>query len=67
MGPSNTGMVSASGRCAEAEEAQGRLNHYSRNICMQLAYDYQRLRCIQAVYDIRLGRLNSIKTHNKVY
>ena len=51
----------------EAEEAQGRLNHYSRNICMQLAYDHQRLRGIQAVYDIRLGRINSVKHVIKFY
>ena len=55
----------------EAEKLRLRLRQglttTSRNLRMPLAYDHQGLRGIQAVYDIRLGRLNSIRHIVKFY
>ena len=48
-------------------ETEARFNNSSRNMRMPLAYDHQGLRGIQAVYDIRLGRINSIRHIIKFY
>ena len=51
MGQSKTGLDLRQADDA-VEEAEARLNHYSRKMCMRLAYVHQGHWGIQAVYDI---------------